>query len=350
MPGSTDHHFLPQSYLRGFASNRASKSRQKVWCISKAEAPQCVEPFIKDIGFEKHFHTVTRPDGAVDSDSVETAVARLESLYAGVRQRVLDDLPLTADDRDLLARFVCLMQMRQPRQKRLIDEMRTTSAQEMVRSLTVGRRLEEEIALHAKYAHFPPAAIADLARRARAASEGGRLRLSNPNGALLADMFGTAFDPRLVALYKRMSLDVFTAPSTAVFITGDQPVIRFDPATTRSLLYGTGLANPRVEVTFPLSKNKLLRFSWKGVNEKKAASLAELEEFNRRAVVMAERQLFASRCDEQVLRIIHQHHRWSAGDEFTATRLPDGRLLAGSRSVAVRPSQFYERSDGGAAT
>lgn len=125
MANSKNHHFLPQFYLRGFRSSGTSKKSQKVWSFSKARPVQCSEEFIKDVGCEEDFHTVTKCDGTVDSDSIEEHLAKLENIYAPVRDKLVSGAAIDATERHLLSQFVCVMENRTSAAKASIDRGRS---------------------------------------------------------------------------------------------------------------------------------------------------------------------------------------------------------------------------------
>jgi hypothetical protein len=341
MTNSRNHHFLPQFYLRGFRSSGGSKKSQKVWSIRKTTSAECSEELIKDVACEEHFHTVANSDGTIDSDSIEDQLAKLETIYSPVRRKLLDGGKINPTERHLLSQFVCLMKMRTPAEKAVMDEKRSALADAMMRSLSVGDRIERELLQQPKYKNWPAPAVAELARRTRNAVLQGNLKISNTNASLLHPLFTTAFDPRFTMWFDKMRLEVLKAPTGSFFITGDQPVVLFDPTPPHLSKPGTGVACPSVEVTFPLSAQILLRFSWNHAAGERMATAAEVDEFNRRTVIMAKRSVFASRYDDAIVQLVRENQARSAGSSFTAMPLPNGKTMMLSASIPVRLSKYY---------
>jgi hypothetical protein len=154
-------------------------------------------------------------------------------------------------------------------------------------------------------------------------------------------MLVTAFNKDLVAIFDRMQLEILEAPSDSVFITGDQPIVLFDPTPLTVLRPGTGLTHSEVEITFPLSARKLLRFSWKNASGERLATAVEVAEWNRRTVVMAKRYVFASDCNEGILELVRRNHTYTSGTELRTIPLPNGSTLAQQCNIPVRPIESY---------
>jgi hypothetical protein len=235
------------------------------------------------------------------------------------------------------------MKMRTPAEKAAIEQERSGRAEAMMRPLAVGDRLESVLSESEKFKDWPSSARVELARRVRRRIADRTNRFTHSNASLLHPMFATAFDPRLVEIVDKMNLEILKAPMGSLFITGDQPVIVFDPTPPTPSKPGTGLDCHDVEVTFPLSTEILLRFSWKHAPGERLISPEEVVEFNRRTVIMAKAFIFASRRDDAILELVRENHAYSAGRVFIAIPLPLGKTLALSIAVPVRPARYYRQ-------
>jgi hypothetical protein len=337
MANSKKQHYLPQFYLRGFHSSGASKNRQKIWSISKTAEAICTEDLVRNTAYEENFYSVEKSEGTIDGDSIERQLSKLEDIYASVRAKILNAETIDATDRNYLSRFICLMHARQPVIKEAIANKRTIVAKEFMRSLNKGDVLLRELEKLPKFKNWPAPELEEFARRMRMSES--RVKVDHSNGSLLGHMFAMAFDPQLISIYDNMAMEVFEAPPSSAFITGDQPVARFDPATpSRPEI---ALTHPDVEVTFPLSSKKLLRFSWKHSPTVRDATTDEVDEFNRRTVIMATKLLFASRHDEALLQIIQKNHAYRAGFDCCMLPLADNKGGILFSYSSVRPPNSH---------
>ncbi|MBN4056121.1 DUF4238 domain-containing protein [Rhodothermus sp. AH-315-K08] len=95
------HHYLPQFYLRGFASGK-----NQVWMFDLASgihAPIAV----RDAATERDLYSMPDMDGKVDHASLEQRFSdEVEAPVAPVLKAVLDKTPISRSDKEHLSRFV----------------------------------------------------------------------------------------------------------------------------------------------------------------------------------------------------------------------------------------------------
>jgi hypothetical protein len=126
-------------------------------------------------------------------------------------------------------------------------------------------------------------------------------------------MFKLATDADLIKIMMDMHYELIEAPAGELFLTSDQPVALFSPSATTTDVYGAGLADRDIELTFPLTKQLLLKLSWANSGpERRVASVTELDELNRRTVIMADLRLFAAELEKATV-FISQYKAYAAG-------------------------------------
>ncbi len=114
---SLRHHFVPQGYLRGFSC--PSQGRQYVWVYDKrpGRPPACKS--VKSIAWAPSYYAQERPDGTLDTDSLEKnlavnietkAIALISRLDASRESR----MHLTEEQEEQLAFFIGLSLTRVP--------------------------------------------------------------------------------------------------------------------------------------------------------------------------------------------------------------------------------------------
>ncbi|WP_133617116.1 DUF4238 domain-containing protein [Leucobacter luti] len=110
------HHYVPQGYLRGFATDQNR--------ISVRPLDQSRKPFIsntRNIAAQSHFHTL---NDALEPDGFEKNLSELEGQAVGIIRRLIDgELPISEEDRYALSYFIALQSVRGPETRRTIDQL-----------------------------------------------------------------------------------------------------------------------------------------------------------------------------------------------------------------------------------
>lgn len=93
------------------------------------------------------------------------------------------------------------------------------------------------------------------------------------------------------------------------FITSDNPVVCWvDPQTCHPIYGDHAFLNKTVEVTFPLSPNKLLLLSWqREVPARASFPREQVELANAARAAHSERYLYAHLHDEKIARLAAEH-------------------------------------------
>lgn len=302
------HHFLPQFYLRGF-----SVDRRGIYQVRSADGAfhGCA---IKDVGALRDFHELDGDDHD-DPAAFERALAQVEAQQSSIVQQAL----CVGGEGDIyhggLVDFVAVMRMRVPAIKAHVEE-------------SLKSEIRARFILMEKHGLLPerPAPLKDVKLDA--------FKFTVMNWKCLDLMFRMGASEKNVALLKNMRMTLFRAPFGERFVTSDQPVAVYHPSESE----GVGTRTPGAEVTLPLSSRALLRLdNVPGEHATTIARSADVAEFNRRTMAMAQSFIYCGESPERVAAAIPPRNGRSPGFHFKSVY--DGRgFLQAHTVVAVGPA------------
>lgn len=239
------HHYVPQFYLKNFADPRLGG---QLWRYPK-QGGKPIAGHPKVFAFENHYHTITRPDGTRDSDTIETMFSALEGEAAHVIRKVLANEALSEAEREIFITFAGALLVRVPRQRDHIGAMMSEIATHMSQASAFHKEL-----FHADYRRFleetgDPSVIDPEAVRQAYLSEQFELEM-NPQAAL--GMSLGSLDTVVNCLLS-MNWVFVRRQGRFSFISCDAPVFCVDPTLPPNVWYGAGLRSEGMEVSLPLS-------------------------------------------------------------------------------------------------
>jgi hypothetical protein len=312
------HHYLPQFYLRSFSEDR------KRICQIEKESLRHYFSAIKNTAAIRDFHELDH-SSFDDPNGVEKSLAEIESQLAVPFQETIRDGVINSKRvHQGLIEMVSLLRMRVPAKKAMIEK----SLEQFVRS--TGLMMERNGKLP-----LPPKGFEDTLKMEK-------LKITINNWIIIQFMFQLASDEDILNLLYKMTPSILIAPQESYFFTCDQPVAVFNPMATVKDVYGTGIVHPKTEISLPLSSKVLLFLSWNDKERpKKMLSQAEVHEFNRRTIIMANSLVFTSQISDQVLEMVEKYGKFSAGDDLDC--LDSGKeILHVLRSRVVMLEEQYE--------
>lgn len=307
------HHFLPQFYLRGFSSDRSN-----IWQVEKQSGRSFGSP-IKDAAAIRDFHEIDS-DSVADPHAIEKRLAEIEGELANHLRDFLSDGFGNEDTLIQVVSLITMLRMRVPAMKRHIE----SSQREYIRS--TGKLLRDVGEIPP-----PPAGLEEIL-------DFDNLTITIANWRTLELMFQGAGDMRAIEILANMRITLYLAPLGCEFITSDQPVALFHPTIKPNDPIGVGLLSDGVEISVPLSRNKLLLFDrMSGSHRTAVATGEELAEFNRRTIVMAERFIYSAYCPASLVASVLAEKDSSAGFVFE-TKPHGGSFIQVHRFVPVQPA------------
>ncbi|MEW5913308.1 MAG: DUF4238 domain-containing protein [Thermodesulfobacteriota bacterium] len=322
MPQPRKHHYLPQFYLRGFSPDGNS-----VHQIEKPSLRSYVCS-IRDAAAIRDYHELDYAHSE-DSNGLEKELAKIESNLAVTLRHVVDYGIDSTNIFSELIQLVSLMRVRIPAYKKFIED----SLRQQVRS--TGMILERSGALPPV-----PKGYEDELRM-------DKLVISISNWICLYFMFRLAGDPAILGMLASMKPSVLHAPDGESFLTCDQPVAVYNPDASPSDPFGTGPADSHSEISLPLSSRALLHLTWdkRGPRERILSS-SEVEEFNRRTIVMADSLIFASESNEATNALVARYAHCSANHEVEVLNRGKGYLHVARFRPVMAPNRYPKSPTG----
>ena len=261
------HHFLPQFYLRGF-----SIDRRGIFQVEKSTGRHYVCQ-IKDIAAIRDYHELDGTD-TDDPYLFEKKLAEVEGQQAAHLQSTLVEGITQEHHRLSLLELLAVMRMRVPAVKEHIDRSYGSTVRATALALQRSGRLPT-----------PPKGLEETLRVEN-------LDIKVLNWKCLEVMFRMGSSEKVLHILARMRATLYRAPFGSRFVTSDQPVALYHPTLWKSA-YGAGPGTLGVEVSFPLSSRALVMLDHIAQpHSERVATCAEVEEFNRRTVVMAQEYIY----------------------------------------------------------
>lgn len=110
------HHYVPQSYLRGFATEK-----ERITAIPLDRSRSHFTASVKNVAAQTHFHTVPE---AEEPDGFEKILSAVEGEAADIIRRVeAGEFPLPEDDRSSLSFYLALQAVRGPDTRRTMEQL-----------------------------------------------------------------------------------------------------------------------------------------------------------------------------------------------------------------------------------
>ncbi|GEM_PF-5232096 len=296
------HHFLPQFYLEQFKIVPQSGKYFHIYQIDKSATPKSRKPAIKDTGCITDYHTLDFPDQEKDRQRIETILSKLETEHAELVKEICNTNQISEEAKPRLADFVTTMRFRVPAFKEYIEKSLEGVVEATAKTLMYQKKLPP-----------PPKELEELFKR-----QGYNcIKVKIFNWKILQYMLDMAFNSENVAILRQMKCKLLIAPPKCDFITGDSPVSIYHHNYAAIRPYGVGLAFKDVEVTFPISKRYLVKFTWNGTEESVELQKDQVTEYNRRTIIMANKYIFSPETSQHLIQQISKFHDIQAGYDLS---------------------------------
>ena len=307
------HHYLPQFYLREF-----SLDGRGIFQINKRTG-RFYGAQIKDTAAIRDFHEIDGDD-VEDPQALEKKLAQVEGALAQGLGPLASEGLTNAEARSAAIQFLALMRLRVPAVKAHI-----------VKHLEATVRATAKILERQGNFPKPPDGLEKLLKV-------DSLQISIANWKCLEQMFRMAVEPDVLAILKGMRGTLYKAPFGTSFITSDQPVAFFHSGEGLPFGYGVGPITPGVEITLPMSSRLLLHLENTKLSDTEVlATTDQVNEFNRRTIVMADTYIFASQAPEKVASALAPLASTFAGFRHESIEAGGGFLQL-NRCLPVLPS------------
>lgn len=304
------HHYLPQFYLRGF-----SLDGQSLYQIDKASG-KCHGVRIKDTAAIRDFHEIDG-DEVDDPHLIEKQLAKVEGALAPYLANLLGGQFQDRATRMAVLQLLAMLRLRVPAVKQHIQRSKSAAVHSHLKLLEKAGKLPT-----------PPAGFEDALRV-------DKLHVEVMNWNCLEIMFRMSADEKVLQLLYAMRPMLLLCPFGTRFVTSDQPVALFHPRAASAP--GIGPATRGVEISLPLSsRTALLLDHQPGAPVERIATSAEVEEINRRTIVMAQDYVFTGEAPEALQSLLAHARGQVAG--FRYEQVPTNRgFMHVERFMAVGP-------------
>jgi Protein of unknown function (DUF4238) len=274
------HHYNPQVYLRQFV-NPASK--RELWEFDM-QSGQARKSTPKDSGCEDFYHSVTRPDGSRDDESLEKAFHPIENNLPKLFKAIRNGTPLSLNEYETFIHFAALQRARCPRVRNLMQE-------------TLGE----------VYEYVCGASESKTSANSGSAKKHGFDIQARKEFTLLSML--TAFsEGDMPNLLRKIEWTFLRAPAGNYFFTSDDPFCCWPPPGTSTLYRGIGPSDKDVEITFPLSRRICAVGVWKPFCPKEYLPITakQVDAINHRTVPNSWHFVYGPTRDEQILKLVEQ--------------------------------------------
>lgn len=286
------HHYLPQSYLKGFTSSGTKDGQMFVMEVASGRS---FRTYPKNVAVERDFNHVEAQ--GIATDVIEQAWAPLEQEFAGAIERVVETQTFPGDrDYNIILNFLCLFAVRNPALRNSINQARERGLRSLAEIFVSDRRVwERQVGKLSR--NQEKAKDVSFAEMKLFVHQGDFQFKFMPIDNLDAEF--KAFDSVLPLIGKRI-WSLFVAPANGPeFICSDHPVALTAKTPERKLF---GLGSRYTEVFLPLHP----RAGFFGVFEDPLTHVVELQpiqvaRLNSRVAGSAVRHLYSRQREFAIL-------------------------------------------------
>lgn len=234
---SKRHHYVPQGYLRGFATDK-----ERIHVIPLDASRKTYTSSVKNVATENHFHTI---EGLKEPDYVEKALSVVEGEAISIlRKFEKGEFPPSESDRQTLAAYMALQNVRGPDTRRTREHLFS-----MVARLKIGAGGRKKVSGHFEKAHGIAPTPEEIDQIWKEATQIGGPRIVLPNEDHIQHMVDLAEKLTPYIANRPWSLVQFVRRS---LITSDAPV-GLVPDPDDEPWDGVGFATA-TGITFPISR------------------------------------------------------------------------------------------------
>ena len=247
----TNQHYVPQCYLRAFATPDTINDKEPlIWIFPKNEHRGRLDK-IKNVLFAKDLYTIDV--GGTKDYSIEKSLGNIEAEYTTVyRERIAKRLPLNKKEHAVLCIFIGALMQRTLRHKDSVENFLSEVIEKM-------EKLDEAHNTKSKI-------VEDYKKLKKDSHKLGIFKILGDIADVLVRM-NIAF--------------VCTDNISSRFITCDDPCVMFNPDLQWQRFYGYGLAQKSIELSVTLSPTTMIVFTWQNFRGYMHTINSRVENHNR---------------------------------------------------------------------
>jgi hypothetical protein len=290
------HHYVPEFYLRGFATQA---SPGKVIVYDK-EAGKAFGTSVKNAAVKRDYYRIVPPaDKDVSPYILEEALSESEHKASKVLPKLIVGESLTNDERAEWAAFMALLHLRGPAARMMAAEVMVSLMTKMMDVTLVKKERYEAVFERARAAgeEMPGGVTYDQA------VEFWKSRKFEIGIVEAASLMSLEAAPMVAEILYDMEWMIVRCPPGSLLVTSDNPVIYSSPRNTHHPLMGDGgLMNKSVQVRLPLTKRCMLIAGWQKVPPLIQVGASEILSFNLDTIAHAFRYAYAPFTDDALVK------------------------------------------------
>lgn len=243
-------HYVTAAYLRKFATGSGRRAMLYVYERDRDE-PYRQKP--ERAARVTNYYSIRKEDGSWD-DSIEDLLGQVESTAVPLIERLaIADFEPSWNDRINISTFIGFQEFRVPWTRQQMENLYKGLISHMMRfTAAVPGQMEADLErMKAKGIDVKDVTADQL----REMIKGGRYEIEVNPAASLMPMLEQV--PEVSQIYAQMMWTVLCSREGSLFVTSDNPVVKFDP-TYREGFYGIGIMNRYIEIRFPLTRTACL--------------------------------------------------------------------------------------------
>lgn len=261
------HHFVPAGLSSGFCKE------QKRLYLYDLQGVKIFPSSPKDAFVQEHYHSVEK-DGQMDHDFIEDLLNEMEWPGISVIRKFMSQGFIEDRERQDLAVFCALQYVRTPQFRQGTEAFLKETGK------VSGQILED-------MGEMPP--IPEEWRKyGDTFSQLVDTKAVDIKIMPQVTMMGMVAVKKASDAIEKMNWCLLESKEDNYFALGDHPCALFDEFSEQHA-YGLNLANPGLELTFPLGANHCLLAGWKGMPLRSVATKQRVIEINKRSALFAHR-------------------------------------------------------------
>lgn len=292
------HHFLPQSYLKGFQIGNRNKN-PKIFVYEKGKTAFVYPASIKNTACIGNYHTIKVED-INDRSTIETIFSQMEDEIIQNIRAITKSEKIDKQSKITLAITLLFFKSRVPQ------------------NLEMFRKFFQRTLEGVAEANFR-VNNTDLK-----GSFNDNFNLTVYNNFPLFMMFNSVFKEERIADLCCRNFSLLKAPKDNYFVCSDAPVSYYVPNYKSGR--GVGLLCPDLEIFLPLNSSYGLLCSNNNISELKELTINELNEYNRRTIITAEKYIFGNEINSNIQKLILDNLKEFSGIIYHDFDTIDGRF------------------------
>jgi uncharacterized protein DUF4238 len=323
------HHYAPRFYLGGFTDEDG------LVCVYEKGRPGGFRAAPHNTGLEKDFYTVETQEKPRDSALVEKLMATIDDLAAPILRKLVNQEPITAQDRSDFSYFMAFMYLRVPAFRELSQQIREAFTKESHRIIASEGEWFDSLVRYAEEQVGEPMPD-DIREEIRQMSLDGSYSLTWGKEHHISHITQAEDWSKTI---HQMRWTLHESPKDKPFVTCDNPFLMVSSRDPNRI---SGLRKRDVSLTFPLHRTLLLEATWTPIEGYVKAPASLVKAYNRRTIRASTRFVFASYRSMSLDRTVQQHIGTSPRVEFETFHKPGSdeayhhhRIVFGTPSTIV---------------